>query len=231
MNPYPIFVKVYLFETIYSGIRMSKLSFEREAGEPWRYVNSFMAVNIEFRPIPPLMVAICCNENPNFPFNTTNMRIMYDPFTYSECKLRFITFITPQTYTSPLYLFGNTKRMIITFNKEKIVELPTSILSPISVLTEYEMSNTVKYQGDWFKGEFKFKNDFGRCIPDANGVKLTSCVAEIYNNKTKPFSLLDYIDHKTKKEKRFNIRDILNYNIVIGILLLVFFGCLYRISF
>lgn len=153
-------------------------------------------INPTFRPIPPGMVLFCATGNDSETFTTISLKTLYDPFNVDNNCTRFIAWIDPVPYTTPLYIFSYGSDYFISFNKEPPSPEYSQIeLSPIHVLVDsssFRKNNGIP--------QFKFSNYHGRCIPDPNGSRLSQCIQSNKANYAEEPSLLNYLRSKNKKE-------------------------------
>lgn len=210
------FIKLYLFEKKdKKDKKIYKLDFKSSKEDDWEMKDFFYVLSADFSPIPPGMVVICVQNNPNPPHNTISMNIAYDLYNYPECSLKFITFIIPQPYTNPLYIHNDFGGLYLSIREEN-KNLERHLISPLSVILEKSNKLTV----DWKKGEeidfppnFKL-DDTNRCIPSKDGTTLKNCVKTIKKNNLPPLNLLDVLTKIQNKR-------ILTINRVIIILLCI----------
>lgn len=197
--------------------------------DKWKLAGTFYAIDPGFRPIPVGMKIFCAKQPMGYPYDTSDVYLMYDPFDIKEDCIYFITYIMKVPNTVPLYFHKMGEHIFPSFDLTPPTEDPRwsqTDISPIYVMT----SDTV---GDLFtdtciNNELKFKCINGRCIPwprdidniygdnpDAPLLPFDNCVVYcnefvVSNNNRKPQNLLESIDNKIKNNKS----DI-NYNIFI----------------
>lgn len=70
----------------------------------WSLAFTFYAVNPMVRPIPNGMGLFCAQRRTAFPWDTTRIRLVYDPFDISSECVYFITYTKPTPWTKPLYV-------------------------------------------------------------------------------------------------------------------------------
>ena len=202
---------------IYKRGHVGYISYdELEQNVPGVKTGCFYAINPMYTPIPSYTKLICVDESNQGKdgFGIGSIETVYDPFENRQECTYFITWTAPTPYTTPLYLYESSGSILPSFEiKKEMKEMKQSFLSPIYVLTDKPMKNTI-FPADkkqkWFKGrkkkngqpEFRFKSYMGRCIPDPGGVKLEECTLEHDFDLVKPLSLTDYLGEREKREER-----------------------------
>ena len=73
-------------------------------GEGWSLAFKFYAINPMLRPIPNGMSLFCAERKNKFPWNTTKIRMVYDPFDINDHCVYFIAYTKPTPWTKPLYV-------------------------------------------------------------------------------------------------------------------------------
>jgi len=214
----------------------------------WKSYNAFYAINPMIQPIPSGTVLLCSKRAKGFPYNSINLKIVYDPFNLDDDCVYFIAWTKRVPYTIPLFIYGeNGNNIYPSFKKlDNIQEIVK--LSPIFVLDDPNKNqkdkNYVddKYNINYFvknnKVKFTFKSYQGRCIPDPDGVSLSKCMVLNNENITdlehggKPPTLLEHLS-RIEKKKDINIPLIFEKipAYLIGIILLIFtisfFTCIF----
>ena len=178
----------------------------------WYLYQKIFAVNPMITPIPSYMRLICAkqSESADNMYSTISVKTTYDPFNLEENCVYFVTWTLPVPYTTPLYLYETGSGILPTFDKRK--DLKVSTLSPLYVLTEKPMKNTI-FIGEhkkWFKQgknipKFLFKNYMGRCLPDPDGETIMECSLNEELEMIKPLSLLEYLAEREKEYNKTNI--------------------------
>lgn len=196
-----MFIKIFMYSLKREKDIISKLSLSNKE-DGWEYNGFFYGIQPTFGPIAPGMVALCVNNKNTFPFNTESITIMYDPYNYSECSFKFITFIIPHKNTFPIFVYKRDKEYFITTIENDSLE--PDIISPLYT----------------FKDPVLFSYEQGICVPVSNktknGLSLKSCLKKI---TTKPLTLLDMVRMKTDKQLSV-LRKVL---IILIILSLIFY--------
>lgn len=151
-------------------------------------VASFYALNPDIRPIPPGTVLMCAKDTETDDFSTIDLEPIYDPFDIDQKCIRFIAWLSPVPYTTPLYVmkFGNSVYM--SFEKKLPgPEYQEIYFSPIHVLIDPRIdAQRIHGHKKGPKGfsvkdgqpQFLFSVYQGRCIPDPTGVSLGRCLVE-----------------------------------------------------
>jgi hypothetical protein len=213
-----------------------------ETMRKWKIYDVFYAINPMIQPIPSGMMLLCSKRKKEFPYNSTSLKIVYDPFYLEDDCLYFIAWTKRVPYTIPLFIYGENENNIYpSFEKlDNISEILE--LSPIFVLDD-PYNNQKDNQPNFIKNNkvtFTFKSYQGRCIPDPNGVSLSKCMVLNNENITdlehggKPPTLLQ---HLLRLEKKRNVNIPLIFEKIptylIGIILLIFtiafFTCIFVI--
>ena len=70
----------------------------------WSLAFKFYAINPMVRPIPNGMNLFCAHRKDSYPWNTTKIRIVYDPFDINDNCVYFIAYTKPTPWTKPLYV-------------------------------------------------------------------------------------------------------------------------------
>ena len=73
-------------------------------GKGWTLAFKFYAFNPMIRPIPNGMSLFCAERKHEFPWNTTRIRMVYDPFDINDHCVYFIAYTKPTPWTKPLYV-------------------------------------------------------------------------------------------------------------------------------
>lgn len=170
----------------------------------WTLKQRFYVVNPMFRPIPSYMSLMCAMQKDFFPFNTSEITQMYDPFDIQEKCINFITWMEPTPYTTPLYIYKVNEGSFVTFEEHKDWE--HELMSPIYVLTTEPTEKTIfPDKHNWFNKvngvpDFKFTQYMGRCTPNPEGIELIQCIIKNATGLVKPLSLLDQLEKIQHKE-------------------------------
>jgi len=202
----------------------------------WYIDDQFFAINPMYRFIPYGTSLICVAQNEAWPYNTTDVSRVYDMFHPSPTCSYFITWTLPVPYTTPLYIFKKGNNTMPSFDKKPPDPGWEEILiSPLFVLLKEPRKTTILPEKKWFKmkdgfPQFRFKNYFGRCIPDPDGTILEDCTVEHNEKNILPTSLLQYL--KEEEQMKTKARDIVpkflkkSRPIYVSIILVVFLAVL-----
>ena len=181
---------------------------EEKKYEKWVFAGTFYAVSPSFRPIPVGMKIFCAKKNLQFPYDTDDVYLMYDPYNIKDDCVYFTTYIQPVPNTSPLYFHMAGEDVFPSFDPNPPSNSPIwthTRISPIYVMTS-------KHD--------KFKCVNGRCIPWTSEIPsmydseqhkellpLQNCV--IYcnelvpsKNEGKSFNILEMVASESLSEKK-----------------------------
>ena len=211
---------------------------DEKIDKKWFLAGTFYAVSPSFRPVPVGMKIFCAKKNIKFPYNTTDMYLMYDPYNIKEDCVYFITYNQYVSNTIPLYFHLINENVFPSFDPKppSSSELWSQThISPIYVMKTMHHS-------------FKCVN--GRCIPWVSDIPLLyefdprkelnplqNCVIfcnDLISSKdqNKPFNILEIADKEKLKSKmlstaKTSTKPVLKSNIIIAIIIfLVFIGIL-----
>ena len=160
----------------------------------WTIYGTFYAVNPMLRPIPTGLKLFSAIKADKFPYNSTQLDFLYDPYNVNKDGVAFMTWSQKVPYTVPLYIYDNGSSIYPSFTKNPFGKnWKESIISPIFVLVDPKMTylnpkhpetpgkHNVK---DVFARNtnnqliYKFSNKHdgpGNCLPDPTGDSLTTC--------------------------------------------------------
>ncbi len=206
--------------------------------EGWYLGDQFFAINSMYRSIPYGTSLICATQNEEWPYNMTKVSQVYDPFHIESTCYYFITWTIPAPYTTPLHIFKSGNNSIPSFSKSPPgPDWKEITISPLYVLTKEPRKTTILPEKKWFKikdgfVQFKFRNYFGRCVPDPDGVELERCTVEHNEKNIIPTSLLQYLrnEEKMKAETRntvprfFKKSQPIYVSVILGVFLAVLLG-------
>ena len=174
-------------------------------GDGWVLAGTFYGVSPSFRPIPVGMKIFCAKRAKEFPYNTKDMYLMYDPYNIKENCVYFTTYIQQVPNTVPLYFYASGNNIFPSFDP-----FPPSIgwietrISPIFVMINKNR---------------KFKCVNGRCLPWIDSIPsmydsdphddlftLENCVIYcnelvVSKNEGRPFNILEMIASENIKKK------------------------------
>lgn len=71
----------------------------------WKKAFTFYAINPALKPIPNGMSLFCAKRAQEFPWNTTEVKSVYDPFNIDNQCVYFIAYTMPVPFTTPLFLY------------------------------------------------------------------------------------------------------------------------------
>jgi hypothetical protein len=191
----------------------------------WFLADSFYAVSPNFRPIPVGMKIFCAKKSIDFPYNTTDLYLMYDPYNIKNDCIYFTTYIQPVPNTKPLYFHKIGNNIFPSFNStppSTSDKWTQTFISPIFVMTNKDI---------------KFKCVNGRCLPwineipdlyDSNPHKdllsLQNCVVYcnelvVSKNNGRPFNILQIASskHPVKTNKKKIIYIVIVFLLIIAL--------------
>lgn len=169
-------------------------------------VVQFYGVNPDFRPIPAGVDLLCAN---NSGYRTVNVTQIYDPYNLDEGCVRFMAWLEPVPYATPIYVSkGKTGTLFgLGRSSEQQNSLDISLEKPSDDVDYFSLY--VLLQKDFPNG-FRFSNYQGRCLPDPNGKTLAECSVVHGKNLKDPYSqnnnptLLDYLGKTNSQPIKFN---------------------------
>jgi hypothetical protein len=136
----------------------------KELNSFWVLSNIFYAISPITRPIPFGMRLFCAEKDKSFPYMTTSVTAVYDPFNIKENCTAFITYIKPVLHTIPLYLHKLGNNVFPSFNKyppTDNINWNKENISPIFVIT----SELLNLQNVKDPSHLNFTCINGTCIP------------------------------------------------------------------
>jgi hypothetical protein len=170
--PYCIFRKEN-FVTIRPSIKDSNGEFVCESlDDDWKLSYKFYAVNPMLRPIPEGMNLYFAKISPE-DGSVKNFQIVYNPYSFQEKGVYFISYETQVPNTKPLYIKKTPNG--VDFSEKKIID--DILISPVYVMQKSLFPDK----------EFKFMCTNGRCIPYSTRTDLFDI------KKGEPKSLLECI--------------------------------------
>jgi len=213
----------------------------------WFRAEVFYALRPSYRPIPSNMKLFCIEVVNGFPYDSKNLKTIYDPFHNEKICEDFITYNQPVPNTERLYIHKIANHIFPSFNKDpptKNSNWTQTDISPIFVMTERTVGNIFE------KGKsIKFKCNNGRCLPwvnnipdmygsyDDNLLPLDECVLYcnelriVDGSEVEPTSLIDSINNN--KVSKLSIKDVFK-NVpgpVVGLLIFLFIILLFYIIY
>lgn len=176
----------------------------------WKLAGQFYAVSPSLRPIPTGMQLYCAKRTLSFPYDISDINIVYDMFNVKDYCLYFITYYKPVPNTKPLYFHKIGKHVFPSFDSEPPPGWEKD-LSPVYVMT----MDTV---GDLNYSKIKFNCNNGRCLPWSKDIRdvydlnphkyfpslnecILGCNELIPSEKRQHLSLLETIKQQTTKNK------------------------------
>ncbi len=127
----------------------------------WKLASIFYAVNPLVRPVPNGMQLFCAKRNPNWPYQTTSVDLVYDVFDHYVDGTYFFTYTTPVPNTTPLYIWMNGDSAFADFGSslppEDLDTFSAATINPIYVLHPTVVGS------DYTKIDFMCNN--GSCLP------------------------------------------------------------------
>lgn len=204
--------------------------------EGCRLLHKFYAVNPDYRPIPTGMGLFNVD---NVGHETIDFDRVYDIFNPDHKGIKFLAWMAPVPYSSPLYITTQRSGTILTLN-ENSKKIATNIsldrpdnASYATVFVLFDNDADVRKilnDGRKFKvvdgvPQFLFKGYQGRCIPDPDGMELDKCVV-LYNknvlvNKDPFHSLRNNIYMEQKNKRSRNIVYIIIGSIIIIAMIII----------
>jgi hypothetical protein len=138
-----------------------------------------------------------------------------------EGTIRFITWIEPVPYTTPLFIFQNADRAYVSFDEHPPSDDYHQIeISPIYVLTKKKLPRTVGSKNDQYFPDpprFLFRVYMNRIIPDVNGIPMY-----LIEKRIKPYSLRDILEREYARRQR--VRFVLSLALVTLVIILFLGG-------
>lgn len=213
----------------------------------WFRADVFYALRPSFRPIPSGMKLFCVDLVNSFPYDSVNLKTIYDPFNNEKNCENFITYNQPIPNTERLYIHKLGKHVFPSFDKKP----PTNNsnwtqtdISPIFVMTERTVGNIFEKGKD-----IKFKCVNGSCLPwvndisdmygsyDDNLLPLDDCVLYcedlrlVDRSEVKPLSLIESISNN--KVSKISINDVFKdiSGPVVGLIIFLFIMLLFYIIY
>lgn len=163
---------------------------------------SFFAVAPNFRPIPSGMKLFCAKKSLSYPFTTSDVNIVYDPYDIKEDCVYFITYNQPVPNTVPLYFHKLGLHVFPSLDKNppsKNKNWTQTNISPIFVFTKETLKNTntfscingscislPKNMNNVLQNDTRVFNNLSECVVYCNETILAK-------NQQKPQSLIEYI--------------------------------------
>lgn len=156
----------------------------------------FYVLNPDIRPIPPGTVLFCAKDSLSSDFSTISLEQIYDPFDIDQNCVRFIAWLSPVPYSTPLYIVKNGDSIFASFEKQN----NQVYFSPIYVLLDPRLQGYERMKGHSKEKKnfeivngipnFLFSNYQGKCVPDPSGIPFEKClVKSILENKVQPTML------------------------------------------
>ena len=112
----------------------------------WSFIKSFFVFSPLLRPIPIGMKLFRVKNIKQYPYNSTNVELVYDPYNIEDDAIYFITYNQHVLNTKPLYLHTIENTIFPSFDKNP----PTSdknwsqtTISPIYVMTNETVGNNL----------------------------------------------------------------------------------------
>lgn len=142
--------------------------------EGWFAAGRFYAVNpIPSHPIQNGMKLYCVEQNKEFPYNSTRIRIEYDPFDTNSDNVYFTAYNQRVPFTIPLYAYMlGDDNLFISFDNNPPTDDPGWKQADVSPLFVIPPSTFAGYK----PGDIPFKCVNERCIPWAHDIQ------NIYDN-------------------------------------------------
>lgn len=129
----------------------------------WFLYGVFYALDPSFRPIPVGMKIFCAEKPHAYPYDTSDVYLMYDPFNIKDNCVYFTTYNMPVPNTRKLYFHKIGNGVFPSFDPEPPSNNPgwtQTDISPIFVMTPDTVGNIFDTNET-----LKFKCINGRCIP------------------------------------------------------------------
>ena len=190
----------------------------------WKFYGNFYAVTPMLRPIPSGLKLLNVVNIQQYPYNTSKLDYIYDPYHLTKHGVSFMTWTRPAPYTVPLYIYDTPNGSIFpSFDKNPFGKnWKQSLVSPIFVLVDpkspYGTNKIHKVKDDFSRDingniEFKFINHYKRCIPNPEGTSLPQCflaadkniLGKEINDHPAPPTLLQTIQGLKDQNKPKNI--------------------------
>ncbi|MBS0627380.1 MAG: hypothetical protein JSS09_04140 [Verrucomicrobia bacterium] len=204
-----------------------------------KLVTNFYVINPAVHPIPSGADLICIENGNNV---SSNIRQLYDPFNVDENCTRFIAWMEPIPYTTPLYFMKNGNELYISFQKDS--KFPLADIPAVYVLLDPRITDVYRVpppqqpevQGGKTTFEinpdntpfFTFSGYQNKCIPNPNGDHLGRCIVitekDVGNVSYIGLddSLLTYLQYRYGKQPKRNYVFLLALLVVLVILFFVY---------
>lgn len=168
------------------------------ASENTDIIMRFYAINPDIRPIPNSMDLFCISKSSGI--DSPTVSVIYDPFNIDQNCIRFLAWLEPVPYTTPLYIFQYGNKTYISFdgnppnsNYEQVSFSPIFVLTdPRDQLPRVSNGKNNDFQIVDNKPQFLFSGYHGRCFPDPDGIPLDQCSILYTKNILDPYSTMAY---------------------------------------
>jgi len=165
-------------------------------------------VNPDIRPIPAGMVLLCVESAYN---TSTDISVLYDDYSTTKNCTRFMAWLIPTPYTTPLYVLKTSNGIYLTFDSSDIVS-ETHILT-LYILTDPADTSKIRLEGvrkniSFSDTNFLFGEIDNRIVPDPEGFPLEIYIPKFEKNLDNPLeprfqpSLLDILKNRYTHRRR-----------------------------
>lgn len=190
----------------YQCIRKPEKNFDK-----WILYDIFYAIDPQTRPIPNGMKLFCIKKRMSFPYDITDIHIVYDTFDIEPNCNYFITYNMPAINTKMLHFFKIGQNIFPTFNRFPPNFNPDwQYYTTVHLMTRETIGNIFNEN----ISQLKFNCVNGRCIP------WTTDIDDIYRQKSsfEPTNFQDCVlkcnQINIDNKQRNLINDILNESII-----------------
>lgn len=215
-------------------------AFQPSYNSDKEFITTFYVINPDIHPIPSGMDLLCIQNASN---SSTDIKQLYDPFNTEEKCIRFLAWLEPTPFTTPLYVYKSKNNMRLSFDsKPPTPDYKPALVPSIYVLIDPRMKDVYRVPaprkpeviGDKTSFAispegipvFTFSGYQERCIPDPNGRDLKECIVITDKDVLRldrigyDKGLLNYLQERYGKKRTFSLWI---GAILIGFLLLWFY--------
>lgn len=171
-----------------NGVDLYQCQSSSQSYGNWKLYGTFYAVDPMLRPIPTGLKLFSAIKANKFPYNSTKLDYLYDPYNINKDGVAFMTWSQKVPHTVPLYIYDTGDSIYPSFTQNPLGKnWKESVISPIFVLVDpkinYDIDST-HVVDDVFTRDINNRIDFrfsskhygpGSCLPDPNGDSLTTC--------------------------------------------------------
>jgi hypothetical protein len=164
-------------------------------------ISVFYAIDPDVRPLPRGTMLIC-PHNDTTNYITVKVNIVYDIYNIDTTKncAKFITWLQPVPYATPLYIFNRGNSNIITFDPHPPDNYTANNLAPLYVFLNPQNTFPTITENGISSPRVLFSCQQERCVPDPQGTFLRNCIIsctkQIACAINKRPSILSYLSKK-----------------------------------